>query len=179
MYTRSVKKIVPVFVLLAFIFVSSGSGRFAYAQLPSGTAGSGQIDPQNTSSGTSGSNQKDPANTPSGTPGSTKIDPNAASNPTPGTPDFNLQIKLDNPLGVDTIEKAIQLFMGILLKLAIPVIVLFFLWTGISYIMALGNADKIKKVHRMFMYTVIGTLLILGAWTITNAIVGTINAIVS
>jgi hypothetical protein len=31
----------------------------------------------------------------------------------------------------------------------------------------------------MFLYTIIGTLLILGAWAITNAIIGTVNTITS
>lgn len=91
---------------------------------------------------------------------------------------FTLPIRLQNPLKVDNITDAIKLFMNIILKIALPFIILFFMWAGLQYILALGKPDKIKEAHKMFRYTIIGTLLILGAWTITNAIIGTINSLI-
>ncbi len=93
--------------------------------------------------------------------------------------DFPLQVKLQNPLKVNTIQGAIKLFMDTVVKIAIPFIVVFFIWSGINFILARGNATKIGEAKQMFWYTVIGTLLILGAWAITDAIVGTINSIAS
>ncbi|HEY0979918.1 MAG TPA: pilin [Candidatus Paceibacterota bacterium] len=92
---------------------------------------------------------------------------------------FNLNIKLNNPLKVNTIQDAIKLFVNAIVRLAIPVIVIFFLWSGLMFIFARGNPEKIKQAKNMFFYTIIGTLLILGAWTITNAIIGTVNSITS
>ena len=115
-------------------------------------------------------------------PAVTTTDPNPPicnSSTTSCPPNFNVNFKLNNPLKAATIQDAIKLLMGIVFKLAIPVIILFFIYTGISYILALGNAEKVKKVHTMFFYTVVGTLLILGAYTITNAIVGTVNSVIS
>lgn len=93
--------------------------------------------------------------------------------------EFPLLVKLDNPLGVDKIEDAIAVFMDTVVKIAIPFIVVFFIWSGLSFILAQGNPEKLKKAKAMFWNTVIGTLLILGAWAITDAIVGTINSIAS
>lgn len=93
--------------------------------------------------------------------------------------EFPLQIKLKNPLKVNSIQDAIELFMDAVVKIAIPFIVVFFIWSGIQFILARGNATKIKEAKSMFWNTVIGTLLILGAWAITDAIVGTINSIAS
>ncbi len=93
--------------------------------------------------------------------------------------DFPLQVRLQNPLKVNTIQGAIKLFMDTVVKIAIPFIVVFFIWSGINFILARGNATKIGEAKKMFWYTVIGTLLILGAWAITDAIVGTINSIAS
>lgn len=109
--------------------------------------------------------------------GSTAKDcsPGASSSAT----DFNLQVKIKNPLKVDTISGAISLFMNAVLRIAIPFIVIFFIWSGISFVLARGNPEKIKTAKNMFWYTIIGTLLILGAWTITNAIIGTVNTITS
>lgn len=103
--------------------------------------------------------------------------PQATSEITGQSTDFPLQVKLENPLKVKTIQGAIKLFMDAVVKIAIPFIVVFFIWSGISFILAQGNATKITAAKNMFWYTVIGTLLILGAWAITDAIVGTINSI--
>jgi len=86
-------------------------------------------------------------------------------------------VVINNPLKVDTIQEAIKLFMDAVLRIALPFIVIFFIWSGFSFVLARGNPDKIKVAKNMFLYTVIGTLLILGAWVITNAIIGTVNSI--
>ncbi len=97
--------------------------------------------------------------------------------PASGASDFHLNVRINNPLKVDTIEGAIKLFMDAILRIAIPFIIIFFIWSGLSFILARGNPEKIKTAKKMFWYTIIGTLLILGAWTITNAIIGTVNSI--
>lgn len=92
---------------------------------------------------------------------------------------FLLNVKLKNPLKVDTIEDAIKFIVNTLIKIALPVIVLFFIWSGLKFVLAQGKPEEIKKAKNIFWYTIIGTLLILGAWTITNAIIGTVNSIVN
>lgn len=99
--------------------------------------------------------------------------------PASSATDFDLQVRIKNPLKVDTISGAIALFMNAVLRIALPFIVIFFIWSGVSFVLARGNPEKIKTAKNMFWYTVIGTLLILGAWTITNAIIGTVNSITS
>lgn len=91
---------------------------------------------------------------------------------------FDLKIKLNNPLKVNTIQDAVRLFVNGVVRLAIPVLVIFYIYAGFSFIAARGNTEKIKNAKSMFFYTIIGTILILGAWAITNAIVGTVNSII-
>ena len=88
-----------------------------------------------------------------------------------------LDITIKNPLRVDTIQQAIKLFMDSIIRIAIPFIVLFFIWSGLSLVLARGNPKKLEDAKKMIWYTIIGSLLILGAWTITNAIIGTVNSI--
>lgn len=104
------------------------------------------------------------------------------ASPAPGTPASPapgsvLTLKIDNPLKVNTIQDAVKFFINTIVKLAIPVIVFFFLYSGFMLILAQGKPEAIAKARRMFFYTLIGTLLILGAWSITNAIVGTVNSL--
>ena len=105
--------------------------------------------------------------------------PDAAASPCKKSDSFNLGVKFSNPLKVNTIQDAIKLFVNAIVRISIPIIVIFFLWSGLSFIFARGNPEKITKARNMFFYTIIGTLLILGAWTITNAIIGTVNSITS
>lgn len=126
-----------------------------------------------------------PTNDPNATPGN--VNPIAVpGNVKPCTSNcgnqnsnFQLNVRLDNPLKVNTITEAIKLFMNIILKIALPFIIIFFIWAGLKFILALGKPEKILEAKKMFWYTIIGTLLILGAWTITNAIIGTVNALTS
>ncbi len=107
---------------------------------------------------------------PQGTP---VIDPAAPAN-------APLNIQLQNPLakgGVNTIGDAINKILSLVIRVALPLIIIMFIWSGLSFIFARGNPEKVKTAKNMFLYTIIGTLLILGAWTITNAIIGTVNAI--
>jgi hypothetical protein len=91
-----------------------------------------------------------------------------------------LNIHLQNPLsGVSTIPDAINKILSIVIRIALPLIILFFIWSGLKFIFARGNPKEIETAKNMFLYTVIGALLILGAWVITNAIIGTVNAIIS
>lgn len=92
---------------------------------------------------------------------------------------FQLDVRLKNPLKVDTIKDAVKFFVDTLIKIAIPFIVIFFIWAGLKFVLAMGNPTKITEAKKMFWYTIIGTLLILGAWAITNAIIGTVNSIIS
>lgn len=101
------------------------------------------------------------------------------TNPSGQASGFLLDVKLQNPLKVSTIGEAIKFFVTTLLKIAIPFIVVFFIWAGLKFILAQGKPDKIKEAKNMFWFTIIGTLLILGAYTITNAIIGTINSVVN
>lgn len=109
--------------------------------------------------------------------GTTKCVTPKTGDPSSRATSLDLKVRINNPLKVDTIEGAIQLFMNAVLRIALPFIIIFFIWSGFSFVLARGNPEKVKTAKNMFWYTIIGTLLILGAWTITNAIIGTVNSI--
>lgn len=161
MYTRSVKRnILPIaslFFVALFVFFTP---ILSSAQNSAADTGPAVTD----------------ANHPCQTPDTTPCVPAPEQN----SSGFDLNVKLENPLHeTTTIPQALALIMRAVFKIAIPVIVFFFLWTGLSYILALGKPEKLKDVHKMFLWTVIGTLLVLGAYTITNILIGTINTIVN
>lgn len=118
------------------------------------------------------------------TPGSTQVS-NGQNTKTvtpiaTGAQNAPLSIHLQNPLSnISTIPDAINKVLSVIIRIALPLIIIFFIWSGLTFIFARGNPAEVTKAKQMFLYTVIGTLLILGAWVITNAIIGTVNAIIS
>lgn len=84
--------------------------------------------------------------------------------------------KLQNPLaGVDTIPQFIAKIIDIVVKIATPILVLFFIYTGFLFIKAQGSEEGLKHAKDTLLYGVIGAAIILGAWVLAEAIQGTIE----
>jgi hypothetical protein len=158
-----VMKTISLYIVSAFIILGL-FGTVAHAQTQAGRANTPLMGPTNT-----------PLMGP--TTCTTPACQQANGNQSQSVP---LNIHLNNPLsGVSTIPDAINKIVSIVIRVALPIIILFFIWSGLSFIFARGNPEKVKTAKNMFLFTVIGTLLILGAWAITNAIIGTVNAIIT
>ena len=71
---------------------------------------------------------------------------------------------LKNPVakwGMTDLTKTIMQFIDAIVTLLIPVLALSWTWVGYTYVTSKGNADKLKKSHRVFIWTAVGTLIIL------------------
>ncbi|MCC7470016.1 MAG: hypothetical protein IT284_02675 [Bacteroidetes bacterium] len=66
---------------------------------------------------------------------------------------------------------------GNLVKIALPILVLFIIYSGFRFVEARGNDKKLADAKQNFLYVIIGGALILGAWVIATAIRGTVNEI--
>ncbi|MDO8552020.1 MAG: hypothetical protein Q7S01_00655 [bacterium] len=88
---------------------------------------------------------------------------------------------LKNPLRDEfgTIPLFIAGVLKVLVMVALPVIVLFFVLAGFKFISAQGNPSELTVARKNFMYVVIGALLILGAWVIATLIAGTVSELVA
>jgi hypothetical protein len=92
-------------------------------------------------------------------------------------------ITLDNPFKAacgDTNTCGLyELLQAIVHNIVLPIggvlAVLGFIWSGFLYVMAQGNATKIKDATRALSYTAIGTALLLGAYAISDVISGTLT----
>ncbi len=88
------------------------------------------------------------------------------------------QIKLVNPLGsTKTLPELIDGILRIVLTIGIPVIALAIIYSGFKFVMAQGNATELENARRNLLYVLIGAGVLLGAYVIAEAVVGTINAI--
>jgi len=89
----------------------------------------------------------------------------------------NNSIKLANPIGTNDFIAFISMLLDIALKIGIPVATGFFIWAGFQYILAQGNATKITTAYKNIKSVVFGTIIFLGAWSITNIIIKTFQSV--
>lgn len=82
-----------------------------------------------------------------------------------------------DPLGGLTLYQFVGKLLGVLVELLIPIIVIFFLIDGLLFVTARGNPEKLKIARTAFLYTIIGTALVLGAWVLAEMIDSTIDAV--
>lgn len=89
---------------------------------------------------------------------------------------FADSIQLTNHLKFSSLEGFLSGIIGIIMVIAVPIIIFFFIFSGFSYLTAGGNPEEIKKATKMFTYTVIGAILILGAYAIRDIIANLVGA---
>lgn len=109
-----------------------------------------------------------------GAPGSGTFTP--PSNTDTGN-DFSLNVVIDNPLKteIDTLPEFIEEILRIVLKIGVPIIVLAIIYSGLLFVMAMGNPEKLKQAKDTLLYVLIGGAILLGAWVIAEAIQGTLT----
>lgn len=83
-----------------------------------------------------------------------------------------------NPLGSTTSLCGLlqKLFQGVV-AIAIPIAVLFIIWSGFQFVLAQGQPKKLQKARQNFLYTIVGIGIFLGAWLIATVIAATVNAV--
>lgn len=64
------------------------------------------------------------------------------------------------------IFSVINVLLGIIAAIALAVL----LWAGFTYVTSLGDEDKIRSAKRIILYTIIGLLMVAGAWVIITAL---------
>ena len=84
---------------------------------------------------------------------------------------------LPNPLDCQysSVPGFIRGALLVLVKVSIPILTLFIVWSGFLFVTARGNSGKLETAKSNFVYVIIGALLILGAWVIATLIGGTIK----
>ncbi len=83
---------------------------------------------------------------------------------------------INNPLGqdfdiLDFLEKLFKNFV----KIALPFLVLFTVYSGLLFVMARGNEEKLKEAKEHFLYVIIGATIVLGSWTLAKLLAGTVE----
>ena len=91
----------------------------------------------------------------------------------PGTDNSSVTNPLKYCNIMDFVKNALQLFV----LLALPVLAFFIVLAGFQFILARGNSSQLQKAKMNFVYVIIGTCLVLGAWLLASLIGATISQI--
>lgn len=87
---------------------------------------------------------------------------------------------LCNPLKPEF--SSIPLFISgalkVIVMVALPIIVLFFVIAGFKFISAQGNPSKLDEARKNFVWVVVGALLIMGAWVLATLLANTVSQLV-
>lgn len=84
---------------------------------------------------------------------------------------------VQNPLAFESIQEFFAEVLEFLVMLATPFIVFMLIYTGFKFVMAQGKPEDLQTARKMFLWTIIGGMLILGASIIAGVIKGTVDDI--
>jgi len=79
--------------------------------------------------------------------------------------------------GIGSLGEFIHTLLNLAIQIGIPLSAVSFIWVGFTFVTANGEEGKITKAKEAFTWTVIGTMVLVGAWAIATAIQGTINTL--
>jgi len=82
-----------------------------------------------------------------------------------------------NPFGnqIESLPAFIRIIADkVILPVGAVIVVIMIIYSGFLFVTAQGNESKLGDAKKSFMYSVIGALILLGAWVIANAITGTV-----
>lgn len=84
---------------------------------------------------------------------------------------------LTSPLAtsLSTIPNFLSAALTAMVKIAVPIITIFMVYSGFLFVTAQGNKSKLETAKLNFFYTILGAVLILGAWILANLIGSTVT----
>lgn len=82
---------------------------------------------------------------------------------------------INNPIDIDNIPDFIAAITDAIVRLALPVIGVFVIYSGFLFVMAQGNSEKLSNAKRVLTFTLVGAAVILGADLIADVVAGTLG----
>lgn len=81
-----------------------------------------------------------------------------------------------HPLGQTTLQEVIGRLLGVVLGYTGILTLVVFIWSGFSWMIAAGNADKIKLAKRNMIYAVSGMVVCFGSYAILRFVFNVVVA---
>lgn len=114
-----------------------------------------------------------------GQPAQTGNNPSSQSQtgPNPSSQSQTGSFIFQNPLKgtTNSIPQLVNNLFDAIIQIGLVFVVMAIIYSGLQFILAQGNEDKLKKARSVFLYTVIGGVILLGAGVITEVVCNTAN----
>lgn len=93
--------------------------------------------------------------------------------------DVTINTGINNPLRDDLndIPSFIIEIIKIVMTVGVPIVALAIIYSGFLFVKAQGNQKELETAKKAILYTLIGAVLLLGAFVISNAIKTTVDDI--
>ena len=88
----------------------------------------------------------------------------------PGSIGCDPKTSLCNPIQAESFTEVIRRVANIAALIGLPIVVIMIIWTGAQFVFAGGDEKKLTAAKQSFFWTIIGALLVLGAFVIAAAI---------
>ncbi len=87
--------------------------------------------------------------------------------------------ELCNPIQAQSFTDLINKVLEVILLLGTPIVVFFFIYAGFTFVTSRGDPKRLDAAKSMFMWTVVGAFLVLGARVILSLVSGTVNSVIN
>jgi len=84
---------------------------------------------------------------------------------------------LCNPLKTDSFISLMENVSQLAVQIGIPIAALFIIYSGLKLVMARGNEEDIKKAKTGLLWAIIGSGILIGAWTIMKILQSTVESL--
>jgi hypothetical protein len=85
---------------------------------------------------------------------------------------------LTNPIPkITSIPGLVETILTGLIKIGIPIVALFIIYSGFLFVFARGNPEKLDTAKTTLLYTLIGSAILLGSWAIAQMISATVTGL--
>lgn len=85
--------------------------------------------------------------------------------------------QLCNPIKYDTFSQFVEAVTEVAVKVLLPFVVLAFIYTGFLFVKAQGKPGEIEAAQTSLWYSVIGALILFGAWGFAQIIGTTVTTL--
>lgn len=86
-------------------------------------------------------------------------------------------VAIQNPVTYSTFSGFMEAILDIVVKIGAPIAIVMVIYSGMLFVLAKGNEEKLTEAKRALLWSLVGTVVLLGAAIIANAIDATIQQI--
>lgn len=88
---------------------------------------------------------------------------------------ISTKVEFTNYLKFNDLKDFLEAILSIVVVLATPIVIFFIIYSGFLYVTAQGEPEQIKTAKRSLLYSIIGGLLVLGAFAIAQIVGDTVD----